>query len=104
MKRSPLPTNSLSRRQFLERLGISGATAAAILPLVPIMNATGQEMGTAPKRLILWSGSDGMETNWDGLNSPLLSAFNSNDIVSVYGIKHNYGGGGEGHMKVDAPF
>jgi hypothetical protein len=45
----------LSRRRFLEGLGIS----AALSPLVPILNATGQE-GLAPKRLLLVFTPDGI--------------------------------------------
>ncbi len=87
------------RREFLLKLGVSAAALAGTARFLPILNASGQEAKTAPLRLILLTGTDGIVSDWNGLQSPLLSRLSPEDIVSVRGIHHNYGGGGEGHMQ-----
>ena len=53
----PIITKPWTRRRFLQAAGLS-STAAALLPFVPSLRASAQEVGT-PKRLVLFTSTNG---------------------------------------------
>lgn len=98
----------LSRRNFLQGLGVS----AAMSPLIPLMNASGQE-GLVPKRLLLFYTPDGVAArawnqavDWKPAGSETdftlhrihepLNAFKSK-LVIPWGLTLTCAGAGEPH-------
>lgn len=102
------PSAHLTRRRLLQSLGVS----MALSPLIPLLNASGQE-ATRPKRLILLFTPDGMAArDWNtvvdwkpqgtetdftfhDVHTP-LDAFKSK-IVVPWGLTMSAGGAGEAH-------
>jgi hypothetical protein len=100
---------SLSRRRMLEALGLGAAAS----PLLPLLSAFGQEMGPAPKRLLLVFSPDGIaardwntavdwkpqgtETDFEFhyIHQPLTPM--KHKIVIPWGLTLSAAGAGEAH-------
>jgi hypothetical protein len=109
MNRTPRP-NGLSRRKLLKALGIS----AGFAPLLPLLNASGQEAGSSgPKRLLLVYSPDGVAAadwndsiNWRPSGSVTDFTFHEihsplepfkQKIVVPWGMEMTAAGAGEQH-------
>ncbi|HTV17868.1 MAG TPA: DUF1552 domain-containing protein [Polyangiaceae bacterium] len=100
-KRSTL---ALSRRQLLGSLG----AAAALAPFVPLLNASGQELGRPPKRLLLVFTPDGTAPTIDWMPQGTANDFAlrfvheplaplQSKIVIPWGLRMSARGAGEQH-------
>jgi Protein of unknown function (DUF1552) len=96
--------NGFSRRNFLGGLG----AAAALSPFIPLLNASGQELGKPPKRLLLVFTPDGTgsSVNWmpqgterefalQLVHQPLEPI--KSKIIIPWGLRMSAAGAGEQH-------
>jgi hypothetical protein len=96
--------SAVSRRKFLGGLG----AAAALSPFIPLLNASGQEIGRPPKRLLLVFTPDGTAPNIDWMpqgterefalrfvHEPLEPV--KSKIVIPWGLRMSARGAGEQH-------
>lgn len=95
---------ALSRRRLLGSLG----AAAALAPFVPLLNASGQELGRPPKRLLLVFTPDGTAPTIDWMPQGSSDAFTlrfvheplaplQSKIVIPWGLRMSARGAGEQH-------
>ena len=95
---------ALSRRRFLGGLGLG----AALAPFVPLLNASGQELGRPPKRLILIFTPDGTAPTIDWMPQGSATDFSlrflhepleplKSKIVIPWGLRMSARGAGEQH-------
>lgn len=95
---------ALSRRSFLGGLG----AATALSPFIPLLNASGQELGRPPKRLLLVFTPDGVAPNIDWMPQGTEREFAlrfvhepleplKSKIVIPWGLRMSARGAGEQH-------